>query len=182
MLREKMIKRSRFRKLAVSRDWNHPTTFITRQTYEKYRYKCESLHDDWDLVLRIRRAGLKIVVVNEVLANFRLNGTSHEKDLSKCIARGRPDIESIGIMDTAGYTGLSVWKLRRPNGCLDDGRIWMQTEDSAQMTEQNKTKRQKSGQTVTLPRIILQTLLLMTVSVVCGFGLCCWFICCRRQQ
>ena len=86
---EKMIKHSRYRKLVVSRDWNHPTTFITREVYGKYQYKLESLHDDWDLVLRIRKAGLKIVVLNETLANFRLNGTSHEKNLKKCIARGK---------------------------------------------------------------------------------------------
>lgn len=88
-IKEKMIKRSRLRKLAVSRDWNHPTTFITKKVYDQYQYKLESLHDDWDLVLRIRKAGLKIVVLNEVLANFRMGGASNEKDLHKCLERGK---------------------------------------------------------------------------------------------
>ena len=87
--KKKMVKHSRLRKLAVSRDWNHPTTFITKKVYENYRYKLESIHDDWDLVLRIRKAGLKIVVLNEVLANFRMGGASNEKDISKCIERGK---------------------------------------------------------------------------------------------
>lgn len=88
-LKEKMVKHSRLRRLAVSRDWNHPTTFITREVYQKYQYKLESVHDDWDLVLRIRKAGLKIVVLNEVLANFRMGGASNEKDFRKCIERGK---------------------------------------------------------------------------------------------
>lgn len=87
-LKEKMIKHSRLRKLAVSRDWNHPTTFITKEVYRKYQYKMESVHDDWDLVLRIRKAGLRIVVLNEVLANFRMGGASNEKEFKKCIKRG----------------------------------------------------------------------------------------------
>ena len=66
---EMMIKHSRLRAPAVSRDWNHPTTFITRKVYDRYQYKLESLHDDWDLVLKIRRGGYRIVVLNEVLAN-----------------------------------------------------------------------------------------------------------------
>jgi len=88
-LKKKMVKKSRLRKLAVSRDWNHPTTFITKKVYDTYQYKLESIHDDWDLVLRIRKAGLKIVVLNEVLANFRMGGASNEKDIKKCIARGK---------------------------------------------------------------------------------------------
>ena len=77
------------RKLAVSRDWNHPTTFITKNVYQEFQYKLESVHDDWDLVLRIRKAGFKIVILNEVLANFRMGGASNEKDLKKCLARGK---------------------------------------------------------------------------------------------
>ncbi len=84
-----MIKHSRLRAPAVSRDWNHPTTFITRRVYERYQYKLESLHDDWDLVLKIRRGGYRIVVLNEVLANFRYGGVSNERSLKKSIERGR---------------------------------------------------------------------------------------------
>ena len=86
---EMMIKHSRLRAPAVSRDWNHPTTFITRKVYDRYQYKLESLHDDWDLVLKIRRGGYRIVVLNEVLANFRYGGVSNERSLKKSFERGR---------------------------------------------------------------------------------------------
>ena len=89
-LKEKLIKKSRYRKRpAVSRDWNHPTTYLTREMYGIYRYKCEGLHDDWELILRMRNDGRRIRVLNEVLANFRLNGVSHERNLKKAISRGR---------------------------------------------------------------------------------------------
>ncbi len=106
-LKEKMIKHSRLRKLAVSRDWNHPTTFITREVYKKYQYKLESVHDDWDLVLRIRKAELKIVVLNEVLANFRMGGASNEKDLKKCIQRGKARYR---IYRNNGYSRWYWWE------------------------------------------------------------------------
>ncbi len=88
-LKKKMIKTARLRKPVVSRDWNHPTMFVRRERYDKYQYRCESLHDDWDLYLRIRNDGYKIVVLNQIVANFRLNGTSHEKGLRKSIQRGK---------------------------------------------------------------------------------------------
>ena len=84
-----MIKHSKLRKIVVSRDWNHPTTFITREVYEDHLYKLESVHDDWDLVLRLRRENKKIVVLNEVLANFRAGGVSNKKSLAAALKRGR---------------------------------------------------------------------------------------------
>lgn len=106
-LKEKMVKHSRLRKLAVSRDWNHPTTFITKEVYKKYQYKLESVHDDWDLVLRVRKAGLKIVVLNEILANFRLGGASNEKDLKKCVKRGKARYR---IYRNNGYSRWYWWE------------------------------------------------------------------------
>lgn len=87
-LKEKLVKRARYRKCpVVSRDWNHPTSYITKEMYGLYRYKCEGIHDDWDLILRMRRDGRKIRVRNEILANFRLNGASHERNFKKIISR-----------------------------------------------------------------------------------------------
>ncbi len=81
------VKHARNRKYATSRDWNHPTTFITKKMYERYQYKCDTIHDDYDLILRLKRNGARIEIVNEVLANFRMNGTSHEKSIKKAIER-----------------------------------------------------------------------------------------------
>lgn len=77
------VKKSKDSKIITSRYWNHPTTFIPRHIYKKILYRNESIHDDWDLILRIRKTQCKVCIVNEVLANFRRNGISHEKGIKK---------------------------------------------------------------------------------------------------
>ena len=82
------IKHSRFEKYPSSRNWNHPTTFITKKTYDECGlFACQGFYDDYDLVLRIRHAGKKIVIVNELLANFRVGGVSNKKSLKACLNR-----------------------------------------------------------------------------------------------
>lgn len=76
------IKKSKLSKNVTSRYWNHPTTFVRNNVYKAYKFKCESIHDDLDFLLRIRKnKKLKIVVLNEVLANFRFGGISNKKSL-----------------------------------------------------------------------------------------------------
>ena len=71
----------------TSRHWNHPTTFITKKTYEELgSFKCQGgLYDDFDLYLRIRKAGKKRVIVNKVLANFRCGGASKAKSVKYAV-------------------------------------------------------------------------------------------------
>ncbi len=75
------VKHSKNRKYSTSRDWNHPTTFITKNIYDRYQYRTDNMHDDYDLILRIKKDGARIRVVNNVLANFRMNGRSHSRSL-----------------------------------------------------------------------------------------------------
>lgn len=80
------IKKSKLSKNVTSRYWNHPTTFVKNNIYKKYKFKCESIHDDLDFLLRIRKnKNLKIVVLNEVLANFRFGGVSNKKSLKNML-------------------------------------------------------------------------------------------------
>ncbi|MBO5093694.1 MAG: glycosyltransferase [Lachnospiraceae bacterium] len=97
------IKRSKNGTWITSRYWNHPTTFIPKRLYEKYPYRNENIHDDWDLILRIRKdpAGCKVCVVNRVLANFRRNGVSHEKSIKKAWKRAKI---KYGIYRDNGYS------------------------------------------------------------------------------
>lgn len=84
------IKHSKNRRYATSRDWNHPTTFIARKVYDRYRYRNDTIHDDYDLILRLKKDNARVAVVNTVLANFRMNGVSHRKSISSAL-------KSIGI-------------------------------------------------------------------------------------
>lgn len=97
------IKHSRDRKYATSRDWNHPTTFITKEMYGRFLYRNDTIHDDYDLILRLKKAGAKTCVVNEVLANFVMNGVSHERKLSKAFDRMKIKYE---IYRRNGYSPL----------------------------------------------------------------------------
>lgn len=76
-----MIKKARLQNYITTRDWNHPTTFITKETYCQFQYACYGIYDDWDLVLRIRKSGRKIVVCNKILANFSFGGISNKKSI-----------------------------------------------------------------------------------------------------
>ncbi len=75
-----IVKHSKLDRFPTSRHWNHPTTFITKKTYDEVGgYAKIGIADDFDLVLRIRKAGKKVVVKNVVLANFRTGGVSNKK-------------------------------------------------------------------------------------------------------
>lgn len=84
-----MVKRAKLQNYITTRDWNHPTTFITKETYENFKYACNGIYDDWDLVLRIRRSGRKIVVCNKILANFTFGGISNKKSIKHAWRRFR---------------------------------------------------------------------------------------------
>lgn len=80
------VKHSRDRSYATSRDWNHPTTFITRKMYDRYKYRNETIHDDYDLILRLKRDHAKVCVVNKVIADFTMNGISHKRSIRSAIS------------------------------------------------------------------------------------------------
>lgn len=83
------IKRSKKTRIATSRGWNHPTQFARKSLYDQEKYKCESLHDDFDLLLRVKRKGYQIEILHEVIANFRMDGMSHDRNIRRAIERGR---------------------------------------------------------------------------------------------
>lgn len=83
-----IVKHSKLDKFPTTRHWNHPTTFITRKTYDEAGvFRCKGLYDDFDLMLRIRRANKKVVIHNQVLSNFRTGGVSNQKSFKKAYGR-----------------------------------------------------------------------------------------------
>ncbi len=83
-----LVKKARYREHYITtRDWNHPTTFITKEMYGIYQYACKGNADDLDLMLRLRRDHRKVVVVNQILANYRLGGSSNQKQPKVAWAR-----------------------------------------------------------------------------------------------
>lgn len=70
------VKKARYRKYTTSRDWNHPTMFVRREIYGRFRYRCLNISDDMDLYFAVKKSGAKIEVINELLADFTMGGVS----------------------------------------------------------------------------------------------------------
>ena len=103
-----LVKRSRLDRFPSSRHWNHPTTFITKETYnEQGLYRNETVYDDFDLILRLRKAGKRIAIRNVVLANFRTGGVSNQKSIRKCVRRIKA---RYGYYRRNGYSRLYIFE------------------------------------------------------------------------
>ena len=86
----KLVKHSRLDRIVSSRHWNHPTSFVTKRTYDELGlFRNEGIHDDFEFFLRVRKAGKKIVILNRVLACFRMGGASNQKSLKESRRRIR---------------------------------------------------------------------------------------------
>ena len=83
------VKKAKKSAYMTSRHWNHPTQFGTRELYQKEHYKQESMYDDFDLFLRVTRKGYHVEIINEILANFTIEGMSHKRSMDDAIERGR---------------------------------------------------------------------------------------------
>lgn len=81
------IKKAKMRRFQTSRDWNHPTTFVKASLYKKYPFRDLGIHDDYGFYLQMRKAGKKIVTVDQTLANFRMGGASNRKDMKAAFKR-----------------------------------------------------------------------------------------------
>ena len=82
-----MIKKARIRRFVSTKDWNHPTTFIRSEVYKNNPYSLISMYDDFELILRLRKQGVKMAIENKVLANFVFGGMSTKKDFKDAVRR-----------------------------------------------------------------------------------------------
>lgn len=82
-----MLKRARLRKYMTTRDWNHPTMFVKREIYDRFSYDNNNLYADYDMYMKIRHNGYKVVIIDKVLANFSTGGLSNEKSLRGICSR-----------------------------------------------------------------------------------------------
>ena len=85
--KKSFIKKAGISKWVHSRNWNHPTTFTHKRIYKDNQFPLESIYDDFHLYLKLRKEKKHIVVLNEVLANYRLGGMSNERGFSNAVKR-----------------------------------------------------------------------------------------------
>ena len=63
--------------------------------------------DDYDLILRLKAANVRTVVVNTVIADFRMNGVSHKRSLSGALSRIKI---KYGIYRQNGYAWYYIFE------------------------------------------------------------------------
>lgn len=81
------VKKAQLRSFQTSRDWNHPTTFVNGELYKAHPFRKLGIHDDYGFYLQMVKQKRKIVVVDKVLANFRMGGASNRKSLKASVKR-----------------------------------------------------------------------------------------------
>jgi hypothetical protein len=86
---KKLKKKAKLGKWVTSRNWNHPTTFAHKDVYKDNLFPLRSIYDDFNLYLKLRKENKNIVVLGEVLANYRLGGMSNQKGLSVAWKRAK---------------------------------------------------------------------------------------------
>lgn len=98
------VKKARLRRFQTSRDWNHPTMFVKAEVYKEHPFRKKGIHDDYGCYLQIRKEGFHIIIVDKVLANFRMGGISNHKSLKE--AAGRIRDRYLWCYKVNGYSGF----------------------------------------------------------------------------
>ena len=101
------IKKARLRNYITSRDWNHPTQFVKRSVYDKHLFRLKNMSDDMEFYFRVRRAGYKITVIHETLANFQMGGVSSKIKASEIIPRIKRRYE---VYRVNGYSRFYIFE------------------------------------------------------------------------
>lgn len=104
---DSILKKARLKKYITSRHWNHPTTFICRKVYDRFTYRLDNLYADLDMLIKIRKAGYHVEIVDRVLANFRMGGASNQKTLSAMLKRIR---FRYNVYRSNGYSPLCIFE------------------------------------------------------------------------
>ena len=81
------VKKARLRSFETSRDWNHPTTFVRAELYKQNPFRNLGIHDDYGFFLQMKQQKRNIVVVDKVLANFKMGGASNNKSFQAAYKR-----------------------------------------------------------------------------------------------
>lgn len=76
---KKIVKKAKLKGLWVTSKFCHPAMFSTRETLLEFPYACRQLDDDFDYVTRVYKAGKKLCVLDQVVANYSLGGMSTKR-------------------------------------------------------------------------------------------------------
>lgn len=84
---KKLVKRAKLKGLWVTSKFCHPTMFSKREILLEFPYACRQMDDDFDFATRVYKAGKKICVLDDVIANYSLGGMSTKRSIKNMRAR-----------------------------------------------------------------------------------------------
>lgn len=93
------IKKAKIKKILSSRHWNHPTTFVKRDFYQNFKYN-ERMCPDLEVLLLMRKYNKKVVILNEVLANFRYGGISTKLGFKEYLVSLKKRLRAYRVTET----------------------------------------------------------------------------------
>lgn len=100
----KRVKTPRIRKFRTSRDFCHPSMFVTRKTYEKIGlYNRKLFYADFDFWLRALEQDAEIVLSSTVVTNYVTGGVSSRKSFSGMLMRMK---ERFKVYRRSGYSRI----------------------------------------------------------------------------
>ncbi len=76
---KKLIKKAKLKGIWVTSKFCHPSMFSKREILLEFPYACRQMDDDFDFATRVYKAGKKVCVLNEVIANYSLGGMSTKR-------------------------------------------------------------------------------------------------------
>lgn len=82
-----MVKRAHIGKLWTTAGFSHPSMFATKETLLEFPYAIGYMDADFDMVTRAHKAGKKISLLNETVANYVFGGMSTKKSIKKSCKR-----------------------------------------------------------------------------------------------
>ena len=91
-LRIKRAKGDIVKKAGIGRIWTtatfcHPSMFSRKEVLQRFPYAVSQMDDDFDMVTRAYKAGVKFSILNKIIANYTIGGMSTQKDLKKMCER-----------------------------------------------------------------------------------------------
>lgn len=84
-----IVKKAKLKGWWVTSKFCHPSMFSRRQILIDFPYACRQLDDDFDYITRVYKAGKKICVLDQIVANYSLGGMSTKRSLKNMRERIR---------------------------------------------------------------------------------------------
>lgn len=83
------IKKAKVDPFWTTSGWCHPASFSRREILLENPYILESMYDDFNYMMALRKQGKKIITIDHLISNFSFGGMSTQKRLADVMKRAK---------------------------------------------------------------------------------------------